>query len=307
MKKMMFLAAAAVVALSSCVKSESVDLGGKQAIAFEAFNEVNGRGIVEGTGYPTDGEFKVFAIHSTGSAAYFEPTTFGDGDSDGEWSGTPARYWPTFGTLDFAAYHPASLAGSATYGTGVINNVVVTLADNNKADQDDVMFSNLVDDADCTSHATQPIVFNHALAQIEVHVVTSEAGLFEVTNLTLNNTIQDGTLTITPAVASTAEWTVKGDADNTMTLVSTATTVPTSANEIASVLVVPGAQTSLDLQYTIGGTPMTHPTIDLSANGNWVMGKKYIYTISFGAHEIKFTPSVVDWTAPASSMPDTNI
>ena len=71
MKKMMFLAVAAVVALSSCVKSESVDLGGKQAIAFKAFNEVNGRAIVEGTGYPTDGEFKVFAIHSTGSAAYF--------------------------------------------------------------------------------------------------------------------------------------------------------------------------------------------------------------------------------------------
>ena len=307
MKKMMFLAVAAVVALSSCVKSESVDLGGKQAIAFKAFNEVNGRAIVEGTGYPTDGKFKVFAIHSTGSDEYFEPTDFGKGGSGSEWTGDPARYWPTFGTLDFAAYHPASLAGSATYGTGVINNVVVTLADNNKADQDDVMFSNLVNDASCTSHETQAIVFNHALAQIEVHVVTTEPDLFKVTNLTLNNTIQDGTLTVTPAVASTAAWTVKGDADNDMTLVSAATAVPTSATEIASVLVVPGDQTSLDLQYTIGGTPMTHPTINLSGNGTWDMGKKYIYTISFGAHEIKFTPSVVDWTAPTPAMPDTNI
>ena len=300
---MMFLAAAAVVALSGCVKSESVDLGGKQAITFEAFNEVSARGPIEGTAYPDGGEFKVFAIHSSGSTAYFEPTTFADGDSDGYWSGTPARYWPTFGTLDFAAYHPASLSGNATYGTGVINNVAVTLADNNKADQDDVMFSNLVNDADCTSHATQPIVFNHALAQIEVHVVTTEPGLFEVTNLTLNNTIQDGTLTITPATASTAEWTTKGTADNDMTIVSTATAVPTSATEIASVLVVPGAQTSLDLQYTIDGTPMTHPTIDLSGNGTWDMGKKYIYTITFSAHEIKFTPEVVDWTAPTPAMP----
>lgn len=301
MKKMMFLAAVAVVALSGCVKSESVDLGGKQAIAFEAFNEVSARGPIEGTAYPDDGEFKVFAIHSSASTAYFEPTTFADGDSDDEWSGTPARYWPTFGTLDFAAYHPASLLGSATYGTGVINSVAVTLADNNKADQDDVMFSNLVNDADCTSHATQTIVFNHALAQIEVHVVTTEPNLFEVTNLTLNNTIQDGTLTFTPAATSTADWTTKGSADNDMAIVSAATPVTTSATEIASVLVVPSAQTSLDLQYTIGDTPMTHPTIDLSGNGSWEMGKKYIYTITFSANEIKFTPEVVDWTD--STMP----
>lgn len=303
MKKMMFLAAAAVVALSGCVKSESVDLGGKQAIAFEAFNEVSARGPIEGTDYPDGGEFKVFAIHSSASTAYFEPTTFADGNDDGEWSGTPARYWPTFGTLDFAAYHPASLPGDATYGTGVINKVEVILTDNNKADQDDVMFSNLVNDAVCTSHAPQTIVFNHALAQIEVHVVTTESGLFEVTNLTLNNTIQDGTLTVTPAATSTADWTTKGTADNDMAIVSTATAVPTSATEIASVLVVPGAQTSLDLQYTIGGTPMTHPTIDLSGNGSWEMGKKYIYTISFGAHEITFTPEVVDWDAPTPAMP----
>jgi hypothetical protein len=92
-----------------------------------------------------------------------------------------------------------------------------------------------------------------------------------------------------------------------MTLVNAPTPVTKTKTEIASVLVVPGNQTSLDLQYTIGDTSITHPTIDLSGNGTWDMGKKYIYTISFGANEIKFTPEVVDWTAPTSPMPDTNI
>jgi len=300
MKKMMFLAAAAVVALSGCVKSESVDLGGKKAIAFEAFNEVSARGPIEGTAYPAGGEFKTFAVFNNGDAAYFTPTDFGDGDANGEWSGDPARYWPTTGVLDFAAYHPASLAGTAnpTYTCGIESIVITGI--NNKDAQEDIMFSNLIDDADCTDHSSRPMVFNHALSQIEVHVVANKAGVFEVTNLTLNSTVQGGTLTINPAVSSTAAWSAPTAGVN-MAIVDSAVAVPATVGKIgSSILVVPGAQTSLDLTYTIDGSaPIAHPTINLATNGNWDMGKKYIYTITFGAHEITFEPSVADSWTPA--------
>ena len=299
MKKMMFLAAAAVVVLSGCVKSEDVDLGGKKAIGFKAFNEVAARGPIEGTAYPTDGKFVVFSVLDNGSTAYFDPTVFSDGDSNSEWSGETPRYWPSTGVLDFAAYHPASLEGDVTptYSGGIASIKIENI--DNKADQDDIMFSNLVNDADCAAHATQPLVFNHALAWIEVHV-KADNNLFEVTNLTLNNTVQGGTLTITPAATSTAAWSDLTAGVN-MPIVAAATAVPTGAAAPIgkSVLVVPGNQTSIDLTYTLDGVEITHPTITLS--NKWEMGKKYIYTISFGANEITFTPTVVDsWKTPES-------
>ena len=160
------------------------------------------------------------------------------------------------------------------------------------------MFSDLIDDTECTTHTSRPMVFNHALSLIEVHVVTTEPDLFEVTSITLNNTVQGGTLTINPAASSTAAWSAQ-TAGVAMPIVESATDVPTSVSKVGkSVLVVPGAQTSLDLTYTLDGVEITHPTINLSANdAQWLMGKKYVYTITFGAHEIKFQPSVEDsWT-----------
>lgn len=294
----MFLAAAAVVVLSGCVKSEDVDLGGKKTIGFKAFNEVAARGPIEGTAYPTDGKFKVFSVLDNGSTEYFEPTVFAKRGDANEWSGETPRYWPSTGVLDFAAYHPATLTGSATYSGGIASITIANI--NNKADQNDIMFSNLVDDAPCTAHATQPMVFNHALSWIEVHVAAEKANLFEVTSLKLNNTVQGGTLTITPAATSTAVWSAAPTTGVDMPIVADATAVPTTAAKIGkSVLVVPGAQTSIDLTYTLNGVQITHPTITL--DGTWEMGKKYIYTISFGANEIKFTPSVVDsWKTPES-------
>ena len=297
MKKMMFLAAAAVVVLSGCVKSEGVDLGGKKAIGFKAFNEVAARGPIEGTAYPSDGKFVVFSVLDNGSTEYFAPTVFSDGDSNSEWSGETPRYWPSTGVLDFAAYHPASLDGDVTptYSSGIAS-IKIEKIDNETA-QDDIMFSNVVDDANCAAHATQPMVFNHALAWIEVHVAAEKANLFKVTSLKLNNTVQGGTLTITPAATSTAAWSAP-TAGVDMPIVKSATDVPTTAAKIGNdVLVVPGEQTSIDLTYTLDGVEITHPTITL--NGNWDMGKKYVYTINFSVNEITFTPSVVNSWDPA--------
>ena len=297
MKKMMFLAAIAAVALQGCVKETSHSTIGNELIGFKAFNEVAARGPIDGETYPDGGEFKVFAVYNNGSAAYFEPTTFAKEGT--VWTGETPRYWPTTGVLDFAAYHPAALAGTVTPTySGGISKIEIAGIDN-KDTQEDIMFSNLIDDAACTNHTSRSMVFNHALAQVEVKVKATEASIYTITGITLKETIQGGTLTISPATASTAEWTPSSTKVD-MPVVSADTPVTAAATTVGNnVLVVPANQTKLVVNYKIVGSNATfeHP-IDLTSYGAWVMGKKYIYTITFGADEISFSPKVTDWGTP---------
>ena len=85
-----------------------------------------------------------------------------------------------------------------------------------------------------------------------------------------------------------------------MPVVSAATPVTAAATTVGNnVLVVPANQTKLVVNYKMVGSDATfeHP-IDLTSNGAWDMGKKYIYTITFGAYEISFSPEVTDWGTP---------
>lgn len=97
-------------------------------------------------------------------------------------------------------------------------------------------------------------------------------------------------------ITATAPTSYAPTAGVAMPIVSSATPVTATATAVGTnVLVVPGEQTTIDLTYTLDGVEITHPTITL--DGNWVMGKKYVYTINFGVNEIKFVPHVEDtWT-----------
>ena len=74
-----------------------------------------------------------------------------------------------------------------------------------------------------------------------------------------------------------------------------------------SAMVVPGAQTSLTITYTLNGEEITKDVV-LTGEADWVMGHVYTYTLTIAAttNEILFGCTVDAWT-PAASYPGADI
>ena len=137
-------------------------------------------------------------------------------------------------------------------------------------------------------------------SRIDIHAFLTDT----VTFLLLSAFII-GILTVTPAAgsASTAEWQVglpvprfflpeapTGVENGTLDAVLNANT----AFAPTPILVVPGAQTEIIIEYTIDGHEHTY-THNLSSNGNWEMGYKYTYNYTINVNEIIFDCNVKPW------------
>lgn len=304
MKKLFFLAAAATIALSSCVKNDTVYTDAQTPMEFKAFNVASTKAPIEGTTF--DQNISVFAVYNNTGKAYFPETTFEKKEA-GRWGGNPARYWPTTGVMDFAAYSPAE-AGTATadYTGGSINKISVVCADND--DQNDILYGDLLDNVTCPQTTPVAMQFHHALAQIVLKFKQGQAAAANTYQITvkkvvLNDVVLGGTLNITPAATSTIEWEPKNTAIALQ--VNTANLTLTddyAANTLQGVLLVPDVQTKVTIIYdiTIGGqTNEVVQNVDLKDTaideGNWLAGRKYIYNLNINLKEIEFAPVVEPW------------
>lgn len=309
MKKLFFLAAAATIALSSCVKNDTVYTDAQTPMEFKAFNVASTKAPIEGTTFEQN--ISVFAVYNNSGKAYFPETTFAK-NTTGVWSGQPARYWPTTGKMDFAAYSPAD-AGDATptYATvadgGSISKISVVCPDNDAADQKDIIYGNLLNDIVCPQTAPVAMQFHHALAQIVLKVkqgVAATADTYQITvkKVTLNNLVLGGTLDITPAATSTIGWSSK-NAAVAYEVDATNHVLTTDYTALKGVLVVPSDQTSVTIVYDItvdGNTNEVEQTVNLNTSttteaDKWEAGKKYTYNININLKEIEFAPVVEPW------------
>ncbi len=330
MKKLFFFAAAATIALSSCVKNETVYTDAQEPIAFKAFAAASTKAPIDGTKL-TGHNMAVFANYKTQAGAfntYFENALFSEKGDTGIWGGDPKPYyWPVSGTMFFAAYSPWLPDASATYAeTGEVETITINAIDNNKVDQDDVLFSNRTEGITCPQNNNVPLTLHHAFAQIVVNVkakTANTAPAITLNKITLKDVTLGGKLVVTEGATSTAKWT--SEASNVhdfivnnngnleyaedFELVKEDNDSYTSADtNYTGVLVVPSTQTSLEIVYTFnnGGKDqeITH-TIDLANNPNgvnlWEMGKKYIYNITIGLNEITFEPKVDNWVDVTSN------
>ena len=118
MKRILICAAAAIVALASCSKTQVVYNDAPEEIGFKTVTGVMTKGPIEGTTLPTGKAMMVYASKSKDNVEeythYFGPVPFGWKDS--YWGGTPAQYWPETGYLKFIAYgiilwHSVNLQG----------------------------------------------------------------------------------------------------------------------------------------------------------------------------------------------------
>ena len=325
MKKVLFIAAAVAI-VASCAKVTTVRTADPEEIAVKAVANAAVKAPIEDEILPTDGTYKMWVHALFNNKVYFDDVEFvhntGTG-ADATWKGSTAQYWPAAGKVTFNAISAPdgvlSVHDFTTDGT-TVSAVTATLNDNSSK-QAEVLVSHTVESAKV---ASVPMTFEHALAQVVVKMGRDEnAPKITVSSVKLVGTYQKGDLSAVPASDDvTFTWTPSGGKKE-FTLCSASTEVPVTPTGNATdfgaapTLVVP--VTAVD-QYIEITYSTTEPQIDNAVvtvplkveaepdSGEtsvtaWEAGKKYIYTITFGAQqEILINPSVEEWAETPVSV-----
>ena len=198
MKKTVFIAALAIVAMASCTKNEISQSTMTNEIKFTTpvlarhtkSQEING------TLYPTTApSFNVYAWYnseaafnaSTASAYMTDVQVSYDSsindpadDGSGAWISSPVYYWPKQGVLSFDAYSPNGLSGtvSATAADGI--EVVGHTVNTTLSSQQDFLYATRAKDKTSSKDTTNAtydgvdIAFNHALAVVKFTAKTKD-------------------------------------------------------------------------------------------------------------------------------------
>lgn len=227
MKKTVFIAALAIVAMASCTKNElKVPSTGTDAvISFQPVvaNATKAVTYLETANMKTAcTSFGVFAWYAEptlvagGSAtAYMDNVTVTyDGEIDdnttgkGAWKPASPYYWPKNGTLSFDAYAPANAhAASPSKGSGKVSSTAAnglkienyTVAD--LGAQYDLLYSTRTLNKTTSTGGTNntydgvDIAFHHALSAIEVTAMTDMdySGAIKLKTITILNAYSKGT------------------------------------------------------------------------------------------------------------------
>ncbi|MBR2351544.1 MAG: fimbrillin family protein [Alistipes sp.] len=308
MKKIFLFAAAAMVSLSSCVQTEEVYTGALHELGF---NSAVTRGIIqedEDMVYP----ISVGAIldntdpSQTNFTPYFENAEFVYDEGNQWWKGNPAKYWPTSGDMHFIGLCPYPVKASVKYtykADGTYEKVTFGTIDNNLMDQHDVLYSDLYS-VEAPQTGKQPLLFHHAYAQLNVTFKkTASDAAVVVNSVSVEDVNLSGILEVTPVIGgtSTAVWTI-GLPVSRFFLDDDATGVEDGVLDAAlhhenlfspkPVVVIPGAQTEIVIEYTIDGY---HHTYTHKLTGDWKMGYKYTYNYTINVSEILFDCTVEGW------------
>ena len=317
--KKIFFSLLAVAALASCAKTEAVYTEGQSEIKIAPVasmaTKANVTGVIDGTTYPTDEDFKVYAYWAqepagstfeadqTGAGAYLNDVTFVNKGK--YWGGENTQYWPKNGSLRFAAYSPASLHMDHVLATDVYTANVEYTA--NTAETYEIMVAPTSKSYTAQTAAEKvSVVFEHALSWVTFQLKSTETAnnAFTVKSIVLDGVNINGTL-VAEMQAGTKTWTTS-NAQN-VTVYTGARYVNTSEVVFEDVekglMVLPQQPTTVTINFTqnaIGDAPalenqsVTLPLV-LTENEPWEAGKHYTYTVIFDLDEILINPSVEDW------------
>ena len=186
MKKVLFFALAAGVALAACTKNEVKPVEMDQEITFQAV--VDKAATKEGTfdngvTYPTDRPFGTFAFFYTSENGYTKDApkyidnakveNTSGASSGSAWTTNPKYYWPKQGYLTFMSYSPyESLKTKVTCAPtdNALAEIKITDWDVNANQDVDIMIADRVDNQTANGnnagYTGVSTVFRHKLAQI---------------------------------------------------------------------------------------------------------------------------------------------
>lgn len=232
MKKLFFLAVAAVVALAACTKNEAdkTSFEKSRQISFTAVAGKATKAPITTAYYPTDIPFGVFCYaltegqnwdsHSGSGQLYMDNETISyntSDDANGIYAPATTYYWPLSGSLTFIGYSPKATTGTVAYDKANRKLTVTDFTVNSAAaSQQDLMWATTQKDrtdetvadkgtytsaSDDTPSTKKGVImlFHHALSQVKFNVKKA-AGLDAYT-ITVNSITFDayskGTLTVT--------------------------------------------------------------------------------------------------------------
>lgn len=324
--KKIFISLLAIAAITSCAKTEDVFTEGNSEIKLAPVTKLqtkaNYLGAVDGTTYPTQENFDVYAywknvpagLEFTDGSMFLEGAAAGGAEFTNKgnyWGGTKNYYWPKNGSLRFAAYSPAHLDVNHTL-VGDLYEVAYEQPSNTAQTWDFLVAPTSPSYSMMTASEQVAVEFQHALSWITLKVVAKDADAakaFDITKVTINgvNTKADFAAAMTDGIQYN-EWSNQSTPapyvvfEGNQMVTETVADIETTT---AGTLVIPQATTTVTVdfdQYGVNGTadtPGMTVTLDLvldTDNTPWEPGKHYNYTLVFGLDEILINPSVADWT-----------
>ena len=178
MKKVLFFALAAGVALAACTKNEVRPVNVDQEITYQAVvNKASTKAMIEGNTYDTGNTF--------GTVAYLEPAGENSESiyieksevkfNSTYWSTNTAYYWPVKGSLSFMSYSPykyQETSGTEIPVTHEYNKLKIASYDVASHQETDLMVAEIQkgQKANSTQHGEWqkgvPTIFHHKLSQI---------------------------------------------------------------------------------------------------------------------------------------------
>lgn len=330
MKTLKYFTILAVLGLTACTQNE-IDTPELNEVGFNAVVRKNTKAIITGGTFAEDLKFKVWGyytqkgdfsdVEATAAPNFMKGVEISYIDNEAKWrNATNHYYWPNQGKVGFYAFYPETTAPTFAWGTGA------TIADyeiSPNTQDVDLMYAYNVG----PEQAALPMVFNHALSQIEFRYQTNatysdvEVKINSITfkKVDLTADFNQNNSLATP----TAGWSKNTDqtsdysyyAQISAAAVETAQGNP-AATYGAPLLFIPQTAATADVVFTVSMqntddiTYTTKINLDPELNvanattGSWVLGKKYIYTLNFKLDEINFAPSINDWVEVQVSTVD---
>lgn len=303
MKKFFFCAAAAIVALASCSKTQVVYNDAPQEIGFKAVTGAITKAVQTKDKFTQD--MGVIAYQSGKTDVYFTNAQFEEETVDATitWNGTTPQYWPIDSSLDFFVYSPYQESGVNPAFTAESKTLAVEVA-NNSGNQYDYLYSAAYITGKNKSNGNIPVDFDHALAYVTVNF--SGENVITLSNAKLNGTYQSGTYTVTYGNETSIAWSSQGEPTALILNGGKLTEDYTT-----SWLVVPednnAANNTITFDYIIDGMTGNAISKSITLSETWVAGTHYTYDVTIGAHEIKFTVKSVDGWATGTVTTNTTI
>ena len=338
MKKFFFCAAAAIVALASCSKTQVVYNDAPQEIGFKAVTGAITKAEQSGEQSGTlRGDMGVFAFVNEGKTPYFSNIMFTGTDV---WTG--GQYWPLQSSLDFVVYAPHGNVDDGYKASYENNTLTVANCDNSVkvtqgvADIDtqidylygaeyydgaDVMNDDGTTNTVTTGYESGSVAtsLKHALAKITINFTGSNV---TVNSVSLQAPHMKGTYTVnysspaSPVINWTSSEAWSNGNDILLQLKQTGdvlaeavedesgSVITAAKTATASIMVVPAAASDIIVEYKVDGS-LTSLFATAQLDGiTWAPGTHYVYNINITPNAIQFNPpTIADWTGGAASNP----
>lgn len=343
--KKLFLFSVAALAICACSKDEKIAENSasnqQQEIALNAFTTPTTRAALEGTDLTDNQTMYVAAYQAAPATAgnYFGKTAF-TGTKAAHWKG--GKFWPlSEATLNFVAVTGAGLnAGDINIESDLSSTTVdyrsTATGAYSATSQVDIMYADaqaaVTKSVNTLTFPVVDMTFKHAMSLIKFAVkgnstteITGGTGAITVNSIKLNGAKYNGLLTITTTnstasasvPSSTHAWSNIADVVNDVTVPNLTDYALASKDDYYSgavgaqysLLVIPGAIRSFDINYTVNGKQYTYRYFPQGSDADYAVaaGKKYVFQINFKLHEIEIAPTVTDWTDPTPAIGVINV